>query len=127
MAEFSITSASLQIGDDTYCASNVTVSYTAEPIEFHCLGSANPDTYEGINKWSSTATLAYTDDDAGMSPLWGATATLTFEVTTSEGGTVTLTGDVVITDVTSTFSKTEVPQCSITMIGDGDLVEANVS
>lgn len=122
---FSITSATLTIGSNTYCATNLSLSYTAEPIEFLCMSATTPTVFDGVEKWSGSCTLAY--DTAGMDDLWGARASLSFAVTKSTTGTITFATAVgsfiVITDVSANFAKTEVPQVNITFVGSGTLTE----
>lgn len=118
---FSITTAIMTINGDTYCASDVSFTHTTEALTFQCMASVNPVTYAGLEAWGGSCTLAY--DVLGMDDLWGARGTLTFVVTKSTSGTVTLTGTVLITDVSSAFSNSELPQCSVTFVGSGVLTE----
>ena len=121
MAEFSIASATLTIAGTPYCASDVSISYTTESLSFLCMDSDTPTRLPGQESWNGSASLAY--DDGGMDQLFGAVGTLSFAVTKSSGGTITLSGDVVISDATSVWNKTEVPTLAITFDGDGDLTE----
>lgn len=118
---FSITTATMTINGDTYCASDVSFSHTTEPLIFQCMASVNPVVYAGLESWSGSCILAY--DVLGMDDLWGTRGTLSFVVTKSTSGTVTLTGTVLITDVSSTFSNSELPQCSVSFTGSGVLTE----
>ena len=121
MAEFSIASATLTLGGVAYCASDVSLSYTTESLSFLCMDSDTPTRLPGQEAWNGSASLAY--DDAGMDALFGLAGTLSFVVTTSTAATITITGNIVISDATSVWNKTEVPTMAITFDGDGDLTE----
>lgn len=119
---FSITTATMTIAGDTYCASDVTFTHTTEALTFQCMASVNPVTFAGLESWGGSCTLAY--DVLGMDQLWGTNGTISFVLTKSTGGTITLSGTIQITDVTSPFSNSELPQVSITFVGSGVLDES---
>lgn len=123
---FSIVTATLGIGpdgtEDTYCVSDLQITYATEPLTFQCMATANPLTFKGLESWSGSGTLAY--DINGMDQLWGYKGNLIFTVLkTGAARDITLEGGILITDVSSDFSNSELPQVSITFIGDGVITE----
>lgn len=119
---FSITTATMTIDDVAYCASDVNFSHSTEALTFQCMASVNPVTFPGLETWGGSCTLAY--DVLGMDELWGLNGTISFVLTKSTGGTITLSGTIQITDVSATFSNSELPSVSVTFVGSGELQEA---
>ena len=119
---FSINTATMTIGSDTYCASDVSFTHSTEALTFQCMSSVNPVTFAGLETWGGTCTLAY--DVLGMDQLWGLNGTLSFAVTKSTTGTITLSGTVQITDVSAAFNNSELPAVNITFVGSGALTES---
>jgi hypothetical protein len=124
-AEFSILSGILSLGEFSsevqYCASDVSISYTAESLSFLCMDESTPTRFPGQESWNGSCTLAY--DAQGMSQLWGLDGSLIFVVNKSSGGDITFTGLITISDVSAVFNKNEVPTVTVTFEGNGDLTE----
>lgn len=118
---FSIATATMTIAGDTYCASDVQITHTTEALQFQCMASVNPVTFPGLETWNGSMTLAYAT--LGMDQLWGLNGSLSFVVTKSTGGTITLAGNIQITDVSAPFSNTELPQASVSWVASGEFTE----
>ena len=127
---FSIVTATLGIGtdgsEDTYCATDVQITYATEPLTFQCMATTNPLTYPGLETWSGSCTLAY--DVLGMDELWGYKGNLIFTVLkTGSTRDITLEGGILITDVSMTFNNNDLPQVSVSFIGDGAITEVEAA
>jgi hypothetical protein len=122
MAEFSITSGVLMIGSEELCATDISLSYTAEELSVQCMNENTPTVFPGQESWNGTANVAYPAD--GLAWAFGGAALFEFTITKSTGGTIVLFGEVVISDVSSAWNKSEIPQATLTFEGNGDLTES---
>lgn len=122
MAQFSVTSATVSIGGQAYCASNFDYSYDTEVLEFDCMADAGTIAFAGTESWTATSVLAY--EALGMDQLWGAVGALSVVIQTSTGEEITISGTVTNTSVSSPFNTGEVPSVTVTMQGSGALTEA---
>ena len=123
--EFSVAAAVLTLGETTYCASDVTINTDAVGQHYTCMSSpVQSAIISGTKGWGGSATLAY-DDTGDIDDLRDLAGAFSLVITTSNGQTVTITGNIVITGVDATFAHGELPSASVTFRGNGALLEVN--
>ena len=124
--EFSIATAVLTLASQVLCVSEVTQTTSAAGFQYTCMGNAVQSALvSGTYQWGISATVAY--GNAGeIDGLRGVAGTYSLVITTSNGQTITQTGNMVVTSVDAgPFSFDELPTATITLLGNGLLSEVN--
>lgn len=139
MAELAIATATLSIDPPgvgaavLYDAIDVSISYAQEGLQTSPMNSGVMGAFPGEGSWSGSFSVLY-DDTTGDPSLnldlyAPSQGTLIFEMTDQTHTTpvvVTFTGDIVITDTSVAFNKTEATVMEVTFLGNGAITEAQV-
>ena len=106
-----------------------TVDETSEPVECTTITSSFRAYKPGINAWSGSAEVQWSDDDTGQVALWTELATpvektLTFYPEGNTSGDITYSGNALITSMNVTSSVNSMITTSISFQGTGGLTKA---
>jgi len=136
MAVFSIATATLSVnvggGAVLYKALDVQIATSTEAVNLRPLDAAFESVFAGEEGWSGSFSIAYDDTTSTPNPSTNHAlalpalripSALIMVMTKAATGTVTLTGNIVITGTSVTFNKTSVPVMEVTFVGSGNLTQ----
>lgn len=139
MADLAIATATLSLDPPgagaavLYDAIDVSINYAREGLQTSPMNASVMGAFEGEGSWNGTFSVLYDDTTGSPSANLALYApskfTLIWEMTDQTHTTpvvVTETGEIVITDSTVNFNRTEVPTIELTFLGDGPITQTQV-
>ena len=132
---FGISTMTVTINDQAFCASECTITTSAGALPYTCLsGNEQGALASNIYTWGGSVVIGYDDTAATMQKIMtlasGTRAdqvAFVVAITTSNAQLITITGvgGVVITGIDSSFDYENVPQATVSFVGAGAMTEVN--